>query len=108
MLNSEEVQENIKINENNILNLRKLELNNLKLIYQIMEEDKWEDINFNLTIPNIEKYKSLGIDMFCFKDCMDKEIIEAIRKLIKIGCQRAISKRETFLKSYDEFMTENK
>ena len=47
MLNTEEIQENIKINENNALNLRKLELNNLKLVYQIMEEENWEDIDFN-------------------------------------------------------------
>ena len=49
------------------MNLRKLELNNLKLVYQIMEEDNWEDIDFNLIVPNIEKYKSLEIDMFCLK-----------------------------------------
>jgi len=103
-LNSEEVQESIKINENNVLNLRKLELNNLKLVYQIMEEDDWEDIDFNLVIPNIDKYKDLKIDMFCFKDCMDQDIIDAIKKLLKIGCQRAIKKREEFLKSYSEFV----
>lgn len=104
MLNTEELQENIKINENNALNLRKLELNNLKLVYQIMEEDNWEDIDLNLIVPNIEKYKSLEIDMFCFKDCMDQDIIDAIKKILKVGCQRAIKKREEFLKSYSEFV----
>lgn len=104
MLNSEEIQENIKINENNALNLRQLELNNLKLIYQIMTKENWEDIDFNLVVPNNDKYKDLKINMFCFKDCMDQDIVNAIKKLLKIGCQKAIKKREEFLKSYSEFV----
>ena len=104
MLNTEEIQESIKINENNALNLRKLELNNLKLIYQIMEDENWEDIDFNLCVPNIDKYKDLKIDMFYFKDCMDQDIINAIKKILKIGCQKAIKKREIFLNNYSEFV----
>lgn len=108
MLNSDEVQENIQINENNALNLRKLELNNLKILYQIMNDNNWTDIDFNITVPNIEKYKDLKINMFCFKDCMNSDITEAMKKLLKIGCQRAIKKREEFLNSYNQFMTEIK
>lgn len=104
MISTEDVHEDIKVHENNALNLRKLELTNLKLIASIMEKDNWEDIDFNLSIPKTDKYKDLDINMFCFKDCMDKEIIEAIKKLLKIGCERAIIKRESFIKSYEDFM----
>ena len=71
----------IQITESELLSIRQYELNNLQKIYSVLEENNWEDVEFSLFYP---KAKLGDIDDFNFKNLMDKDIIDAVKKLIKI------------------------
>lgn len=81
MISTKDINTDIKITESELLSIRQYELNNLQKIFSVLEENNWEDVEFSLFYP---KAKLGDIDDFNFKNLMDKDIIDAIKKLIKI------------------------
>ena len=69
------------------LNLRKYELSELKKVKAIIDSDKWNEVDFTLSLKNPAEW---GISKYNFNDCIDKNIIIALKKLVKIGFERAI------------------
>lgn len=81
------------------LNLRKYELSELKKVKAIIDSDKWNDVDFTLSLKNP---KDWGISKYSFNDCIDKNIIIALKKLVKIGFERAIEKRENIISQLEQ------
>lgn len=81
MISTKDINTDIQITESELLSIRQYELNNLQKIYSVLEENNWEDVEFSLFYS---KAKLGDIDDFNFKNLMDKDIIDAIKKLIKI------------------------
>ena len=81
MISTKDINTDIQITESELLSIRQYELNNLQKIYSVLEENNWEDVEFSLFYP---KAKLGDIDDFNFKNLMDKDIIDAVKKLIKI------------------------
>lgn len=76
------------------LDLRKFELTELKKIKTVIDSDKWKEVDFIMSLKNP---KDWGISKYNFNDCIDTEIILAIKKLVKIGFERAIKNREEII-----------
>lgn len=76
------------------LNLRKYELSELKKVKAIIDSDKWNEVDFTLSLKNPAEWE---ISKYNFNDCIDKNIIIALKKLVKIGFERAIEKRENII-----------
>lgn len=93
----------IKSNYENItkeeLNLRKYELSELKKVKAIIDSDKWNEVDFTLSLKNPAEW---GISKYNFNDCIDKNIIIALKKLVKIGFERAIEKRENIISQLEQ------
>ena len=99
---SESISE-VKSNYENLtkeeLDLRKYELSELKKVKAIIDSNKWDEVNFILSLKNPEDW---GISKYSFKDCIDKNIIVALKKLVKIGFERAIEKRENIISQLEQ------
>ena len=93
----------IKSNYENItkeeLDLRKYELSELKKVKAIIDSDKWNEVDFTLSLKNPAEW---GISKYNFNDCIDKNIIIALKKLVKIGFERAIEKRENIISQLEQ------
>jgi hypothetical protein len=81
------------------LNLRKYELSELKKVKAIIDSDKWNEVDFTLSLKNPAEW---GISKYNFNDCIDKNIIIALKKLVKIGFERAIEKRENIISQLEQ------
>ena len=99
---SESISE-VKSNYENLtkeeLDLRKYELSELKKVKAIIDSNKWNEVDFTLSL---KKPEDLGISKYSFKDCIDKNIIVALKKLVKIGFERAIEKRENIISQLEQ------
>ena len=99
---SESISE-VKSNYENLtkeeLDLRKYELSELKKVKAIIDSNKWDEVNFILSLKNPEDW---GISKYSFKDCIDKNIIVALKKLVKIGFEKAIEKRENIISQLEQ------
>lgn len=93
----------IKSNYENLtkeeLNLRKYELSELKKVKAIIDSDKWNEVDFTLSLKNPAEWE---ISKYNFNDCIDKNIIIALKKLVKIGFERAIEKRENIISQLEQ------
>ena len=83
------------------LELRKYELTELKKVKNIIDSDKWDEVNFIMSLKNPKEW---GISKYSFNDCIDKNIIIALKKLIKIGFDRAIEKRENIIANLEKII----
>lgn len=81
------------------LNLRKYELSELKKVKAIIDSDKWNEVDFTLSLKNPAEWE---ISKYNFNDCIDKNIIIALKKLVKIGFERAIEKRENIISQLEQ------
>lgn len=81
------------------LNLRKYELSELKKVKTIIDSDKWNEVDFTLSLKNPAEWE---ISKYNFNDCIDKNIIIALKKLVKIGFERAIEKRENIISQLEQ------
>ena len=99
---SESISE-VKSNYENLtkeeLDLRKYELSELKKVKAIIDSNKWDEVDFTLSLKNPEDWE---ISKYSFKDCIDKNIIVALKKLVKIGFERAIEKRENIISQLEQ------
>lgn len=81
------------------LELRKYELSELKKVKAIIDSDKWNEVDFTLSLKNPEDW---GISKYRFNDCIDKNIIVALKKLVKLGFEKAIEKRENIISQLEQ------
>lgn len=99
---SESISE-VKSNYENLtkeeLDLRKYELSELKKVKAIIDSNKWNEVDFTLSLKNPKDWE---ISKYSFKDCIDKNIIVALKKLVKIGFERAIEKRENIISQLEQ------
>ena len=99
---SESISE-VKSNYENLtkeeLDLRKYELSELKKVKAIIDSNKWDEVNFILSLKNPEDW---GISKYSFQDCIDKNVIVALKKLVKIGFEKAIEKRENIISQLEQ------
>ena len=99
---SESISE-VKSNYENLtkeeLDLRKYELSELKKVKAIIDSDKWNEVDFTLSLKNPAEWE---ISKYNFNDCIDKNIIIALKKLVKIGFERAIEKRENIISQLEQ------
>ena len=99
---SESISE-VKSNYENLtkeeLDLRKYELSELKKVKAIIDSNKWDEVDFTLSLKNPAEWE---ISKYNFKDCIDKNIIVALKKLVKIGFERAIEKRENIISQLEQ------
>ena len=82
------------------LELRMYELSELKKVKAIIDSDKWNEVDFTLSLKNPEEWE---ISKYSFNDCIDKNIIVALKKLVKLGFERAIKKRENIIANIEQF-----
>lgn len=99
MLSSTEINEDIKTTEKELIALRKLELESLETLFEIIESDNWNAVDFCLTLKKEDAQK---INKFDFKSCIDIKIIEAMKKLIKVGVAESIKERKEIIKNFDK------
>ena len=90
-----DINTDIKESRKSELNLRKFELEELKKVKYLIDGDQWDNVDFVINLKNSEK---LNISKYNFNDCIDQEIILAIKKLIKAGFTKAIKNREEIIK----------
>ena len=93
------VKSNYEDLANEELDLRKYELSELKKVKAIIDSDKWNEVDFTLSLKNPTEW---GISKYNFNDCIDKNIIVALKKLVKIGFERAIEKRENIISQLEQ------
>jgi hypothetical protein len=101
MTNSE-LTVDISNKENELISLKQFELTNLKNVFNYLNECD-EKISFTLNINKNDADKH-NITVFNIKDCMDTEIQEGLKKVLKIGISKAIKKRETFLTAFNDLI----
>lgn len=101
MASLSEVKADIDNTENDLIALKKLELTGLQNLYSIINSDSWNEINFNLMLKKEDAQK---ITQFDFKSCMDEKIIEAMKKLIKVGVENSIKQRKESLKQLEQLI----
>ena len=94
-----DINTDIKESRKSELNLRKFELEELKKVKYLIDDDQWDNVDFVINLKNSEK---LNISKYNFNDCIDQEIILAIKKLIKAGFTKAIKNREEIIKKLEE------
>ena len=94
-----DINTDIKESRTSELNLRKFELEELKKVKYLIDGDQWNNVDFVINLKNSEK---LNISKYNFNDCIDQEIILAIKKLIKAGFTKAIKNREEIIKKLEE------
>lgn len=94
-----DVKSNYEDLANEELDLRKYELSELKKVKAIIDSDKWNEVDFTLSLKNPAEW---GISKYNFNDCIDKNIIIALKKLVKIGFERAIEKRENIISQLEQ------
>ena len=94
-----EVKSNYEELANQELDLRNYELSELKKVKAIIDSDKWNEVDFTLSLKNPAEWE---ISKYNFNDCIDKNIIIALKKLVKIGFERAIEKRENIISQLEQ------
>ena len=94
-----DINTDIKESRTSELNLRKFELEELKKVKYLIDGDQWDNVDFVINLKNSEK---LNISKYNFNDCIDQEIILAIKKLIKAGFTKEIKNREEIIKKLEE------
>lgn len=97
-----EIKTDICDHEKELILLRQFELENLKNLLNYLDSAD-NKISFSLELPKSEA-KNNNITKFNIKDCMDNEVKEGFKKLLKVGLNRAIKKRETFLTAFNELI----
>ena len=74
------------------------EINEMKSVLQIMKTDNWDEISFQLSLKNSQKYKSL-ISKFNFNDCIPQKYTIAMKKLCILAFEEGISIKQLQLKN---------
>lgn len=93
-MNISEVKAEIEQSRQSEVQLRQFELDELKKVKKVIDSDLWNEVDFVMSLKNP---KNWNISKYNFNDCIDEEIILAMKKLIKIGFEKAIKNRENII-----------
>lgn len=77
--------------EKQSLQLRLFELDQLKKMIQMIEDEGWDNIDFQLLLKNPNH---ISIQKLKFRDCLSDDIIDALQKVIKVGLKKAIKQKQ--------------
>lgn len=100
-MQNNEVIEQIKQNEKQALILREFELSQINNLIQMIQDQGWDNIDFQILLKNPNH---IQIKKFKFKDCLDDDIIDALKKIIKLGFERALKKKNEQIKKLKEIL----
>ena len=96
-MTSQELKEEKNQCKKDLIQIYQFEIDQMQKMLNLMNSQKWEQIDFQLSLRHPEQWKSI-INKFNFGSCIPKKYIIAMKKLCKLAFEEGINKKKEQLK----------